>query len=116
MGVSQVVLVIRTCKLATWKALVPHGDVAPTVDTTRVVSKASAPPSACNGEADNLVDAASGAGASENVELPPTKKTRVFERGHADPDVVTKELFNTMHTAADRDAFYSTDLSDNTTV
>ena len=100
-----------------WKALVPHEAVAPVVDkASEVFSSASPPPSTCNGEADNLVAAAFGAGASEYVEAPPTKTTRVSERGHSDPSVVTNELLSNAQTAADRGAFYSTDPHDNTTV
>ena len=98
-GVSPVILRPNTVR----KALVPHDDVAPVVGkTSEVFSSASPPPSTCNGEADNLVAAASGAGASEYVEAPPTKTTRVSERGHSGPTVVTKELVNNVQTAADR--------------
>ena len=69
-----------------------------------LVSKASPRPSTCRGEADALAAAASGAGASGNVGPPPTKKTRVLERGHSDPNVVTKELLNNMQTTTDTGA------------
>ena len=68
-----------------------------TCTASEVFLSASPPPSTCDGEANNLVAATFGAGASEYVVAP-----RVSERWDSDRRVVTKELFNNMQAAADR--------------
>ena len=89
----------------------PAGD-----PTDVVIAQASQERDACSGETNNLAAAAFAAGASEEVVPPPAKKTRLLDRAHSDPTVVTKELLRTMQTTADAGALYPTDQSDNKTV